>query len=230
MVTKTLVIPAAGSGERMQKEVPKPYLNLKGIPILERTIRRFLELEGLEQITVVTSESYIKLTRDMLSSLLPDTMHGEVVLGGEERQHSISNALSQIIEADLVIVHDAVRPFVKQEHIESCCEAAFEVGAAVLGIPATDTIKYVTEDFYIENTPPRTVMWQTQTPQVFQREVLIKAYKQAEKDDFLGTDDSSLVERMGQKVKMIEGDRMNLKITYPQDFETAKLMIDQNWM
>lgn len=230
MVTKTLVIPAAGSGERMQKEVPKPYLELRGISILERTIRRFMELEGLEQVAVVTSEDYIELTREKLSSLLPNTIQGEVVLGGEERQDSISNALSQIIEADLVIVHDAVRPFVKQSHIESCCETAFEVGAAVLGIPATDTIKCVTKDHYIKNTPPRTAMWQTQTPQVFQREVLMKAYRQAEKDDFLGTDDSSLVERMGQEVKMVEGDRMNVKITYPQDFETAKLMIDQNWM
>ena len=230
MVTKTLVIPAAGSGKRMQKEVPKPYLELRGISILERTIRRFLELEGLKQVVVVASESYIELTRKKLSSLLPDTIRGDVVPGGGERQHSISNALSRIIAADLVMVHDAVRPFVKKEHIEACCEAAFEAGAAVLGIPATDTIKCVTKDHYVENTPPRTAMWQTQTPQVFQREVLIKAYKQARQDDFLGTDDSSLVERIGQKVKIVEGDQMNMKITYPQDFETAKLMIDQNWM
>lgn len=214
----------------MQKDVPKPYLELRGISILERTIRRFLGLQGLKQIVVVTSESYINLTREMLSSLLPNTIRGDVVAGGEERQHSISKALSRVIDSDLVMIHDAVRPFVTKEHIEACCEAAFEVGAAVLGIPATDTIKSVTKDHYIENTPPRTAMWQTQTPQVFQKEVLIKAYKQAEQDNFLGTDDSSLVERMGQKVKMVEGNRMNMKITYPQDFETAKLMIDQNWM
>lgn len=214
----------------MQKEVPKPYLELKGISILERTIRRFLGLEGLKQVVVVTSEDYIDLTWEMLGSLLPDMVRAEVVPGGEERQHSISNALSRIIAADLVIVHDAVRPFVKKEHIKTCCDAAFEVGAAVLGIPATDTIKCVTKDHYVENTPPRKAMWQTQTPQVFQREILIKAYKHARQDNFLGTDDSSLVERMGQKVKIVEGDRMNMKITYPQDFETAKLMIDQNWM
>jgi 2-C-methyl-D-erythritol 4-phosphate cytidylyltransferase len=131
------------------------------------------------------------------------------------------------VEGDnLVIVHDAVRPFVKLAHVKNCCEAAVKVGAAVLGVPAKDTIKRLDNDDLIVDTPSRKYLWQAQTPQVFKKEVLQEAYQKALEDNFIGTDDASLVERLGYPVKMVEGDRSNFKITYPLDLKLAKLLLD----
>lgn len=225
--TKALIIPAAGSGSRMQKEIPKPYLKLKGRTILERTITAFLPLGSLQQILVATSEDFLDRSRQILGSVLPDQIAGQAVIGGTERQHSIHRALHRTADVDLVVVHDAVRPFVKLKHIEACCRAAAETGAALVGIPARDTIKRLDERHFVRETPPRSLMWQAQTPQVFRKALLTKAYRQAEENQFTGTDDASLVERLGETVKMVEGDRTNIKLTYPVDLELAKLIIDQ---
>lgn len=225
--TKALIIPAAGSGRRMQKEIPKPFIKLKGQSILERTIRAFLPLTSLQQVIVATSEEFLDATRQILAPLLPDRIEGEAVIGGRRRQHSIHNALRVTADVDLVLVHDAVRPFVKSEHIEACCQAASKTGAALLGIPAKDTIKRVDERHLVQETPPRSCMWQAQTPQVFQKALLVKAYEHADRDQYTGTDDASLVERLGEAVKMVEGDHMNMKLTYPLDLELAELIIDK---
>lgn len=208
----------------MDKETPKPYLLLSSRTILEHTIRRFLPLENLQQIIVATSEAFMDDTSQILNSL-PDTVTKKSVIGGKERQHSINNALSEVGNVDLVIVHDAVRPFVKLNHIEDCCRAASAIGGAVLGVPAKDTIKRIDDQQIIRETPSRKYLWQTQTPQVFRKELILKAYSKAIDEGFIGTDDSSLVERLGQKVKMVEGDRSNFKITYPLDLELAQLLI-----
>ncbi len=208
------------------KETPKPYLVLSGRTILEHTIRRFQPLEGLQQIIVATSKAFLDDTLQILSNI-PGDIKKEGVLGGKERQHSIRNALGFIGDLDLVIVHDAVRPFVKLDHIETCCKAASEIGGAVLGVPAKDTIKRIDDEQIIQETPSRKYLWQTQTPQVFRKELIVEAYSKAIEDDFIGTDDSSLVERLGQKVKMVEGDRSNFKITYPLDLKMAKLLIQK---
>lgn len=226
MITKALVIPAAGQGRRMQKETPKPYLQLSGRTILEHTIRRFLPLEGLRQVLVATSEHYLETAESILHNLLPEEILGQCLVGGRERQHSIYNALGELSEVDLVMVHDAVRPFVSVEQIAACCRAASEVGGAVLGVPAKDTIKRVDDQQIIRETPSRDYLWQTQTPQVFRKQLILRAYEKARDDRFTGTDDSSLVERLGAKVKMVEGDRSNFKITYPLDLKLAKLIIN----
>lgn len=226
-VTKALIIPAAGSGSRMQKEIPKPFLKLKGRSILERTIRAFLPLASLQQVIVATSEDFLDATRKILDPLLSERIAGQAVIGGRQRQHSIHNALHVTADVDLVLIHDAVRPFVKLEHIEACCRAAFETGAALLGIPSKDTLKRVDERHHVQETPPRSFMWQAQTPQVFRKALVMKAYEHADRDQFTGTDDASLVERLGEPVKMVEGDRMNMKLTYPLDLELAELIIDK---
>src|SRR5690625_3666751 len=205
--TKALIIPAAGSGNRMQKQIPKPYLEVKNRTILERTIRAFLPLDSLRQIIVATSELYLDTARKMLETMLPDHIRGQVVDGGQQRQDSIRNALRVTGDVTLVLVHDAVRPFVKFEHIQECCRAASEVGAAALGIPSRDTIKRLDDRRLVLDTPSRAIMWQAQTPQVFKKPLLVEAYERAAEDQFTGTDDASLVERMGSPVRMIEGDR-----------------------
>lgn len=227
MTVKALVIPAAGAGKRMQKETPKPYLQLAGSCILEHTIRRFTALEGLEHVVIATSQPYLAEARQIIQEVLPDSIAGRCVTGGESRQHSIYNALRQISNVDLVLVHDAVRPFVQLEHIKKCCRTAWKVGGAVLGIPAKDTIKKVDNRQVIQETPDREYLWQSQTPQVFQLPLLLKAYERALEDKFVGTDDASLVERVGARVQMVEGDQSNFKITYPLDLKLAKLLMEE---
>jgi 2-C-methyl-D-erythritol 4-phosphate cytidylyltransferase len=222
----TLIIPAAGSGSRLNREIPKPYLQINGKTILEHTLQRFLGLENLRQVIVATSPQYIGRAEEVLKHVLPQGMSFHVIEGGAERQHSIFNTLKFVEEGCLVIVHDAVRPFVKPEHIESCCKAAMETGASVLGVPAKDTIKQIDKDKLILETPSRSFLWQAQTPQVFKKEILQEAYQTAFEENFIGTDDASLVERLGHPVKMVEGDRSNFKITYPLDLKLAKLLLD----
>lgn len=210
----------------MRKEVPKPFLTLRGQTILERTLSVFMPLGSLRQVIVATSGEFAAEARHIMESVLPEDIAGQAVIGGEERQHSIHNALERTADVDLVLVHDAVRPFVKLAHVEACCRAASETGAALLGIPAEDTMKRVDDRHIVRETPPRSLMWQAQTPQVFRKTLLVKAYERAAQDQFTGTDDAALVERLGETVKMVEGDRMNMKLTYPLDLQLAELIID----
>lgn len=211
----------------MQKHTPKPFLQLGNGTILEQTIRRFLPLDGLQQVLVATSESFLEKTELILEQVLPPQIKGSCLVGGKTRQESIYNALQKVFATDLVIVHDAVRPFVNVHHVQHCCSTAEQYGGAVLGVPAKDTIKRIDNQQKIKETPSRKFLWQAQTPQVFQKHLLVQAYQQAIEDDFVGTDDASLVERMGKTVKMVKGNRSNFKITYPLDLELAELLIDK---
>lgn len=221
----TLIIPAAGSGSRLNRETPKPFLEISGKTILEHTILRFLDLENLSQVFVATSPRYLSSAEEVLQKVLPEHITYQVIEGGAERQHSIFNTLKFVDAGNLVIVHDAVRPFVEPIHIENCCKAAMQTGASVLGVPAKDTIKKIDQNQMILDTPSRSFLWQAQTPQVFKKEILQEAYQKAFEENFIGTDDASLVERLGHPVKMVEGDRSNFKITYPLDLKLAKLLL-----
>ena len=231
MTKWSVIIPAAGSGERLGSKTPKPFLKVGGSAILQHTILRFLEVADLLQVIVATSEQSIPDVKEIFSNISQAAGSVEllVVEGAEERQLSIANTLSLISDqAELVAIHDAVRPFVKAAHIRHCCEAAKNSGGAVLGVPAKDTIKRVNADSIIIETPNRKDLWQAQTPQVFRKELLLSAYEEAARDKFIGTDDASLVERIGGKVQMVEGERENLKITYPVDLEIAELILKGN--
>lgn len=227
MNSKTLILPAAGTGSRMDQETPKPYLELEGRTVLERTLRRFLSLEGLGRVVVAASGDRMKQAKAILDHALPASMVSVVVEGGSERQHSIFTALRQAGESEVILVHDAVRPFVREGHIQACCEAALRHGGAVLGVPVRDTIKRTNESREVTATPERGSLWRAQTPQAFRREILLEAYRKAEEDHFVGTDDASLVERLGRRVQMVEGDRNNFKITYPEDLERARLLLEE---
>lgn len=215
-------------GERMNQNVPKPYIPIAGKTILEHTLRRFLPLEDLRQVIVATSAEYRDKALSVLDRCIPESIESESVEGGEERQHSIYNALRRVDDADLVAVHDAVRPFINADVIRQCIGAAAEAGGAVVGVRAKDTVKKVDENLFITGTPERKTLWQTQTPQIFRREILVEAYDRAFEDGFIGTDDSSLVERLGYRVRMIEGGRDNFKITYPIDLKLARLLFEEN--
>lgn len=230
MSSITVIIPAAGSGTRLDHDIPKPYIELGGAAILEHTVRRFIKVDGLSDLIVATSGRYRPAAEDILKSILPPKVAGRSVTGGRERQQSVYNALQVAVDGDseLIIIHDAVRPFVTLEKIEACCRAASESGAAVLGVPSRDTIKRIDRNRRVRETPSRSVLWQAQTPQVFRKEILLEAYHRAQEEEYQGTDDASLVERLGYDVQMIEGDHTNFKITYPLDLRLARLLIENH--
>ena len=222
-----VIIPAAGPGSRMGTQVPKPFLDLDGKAILEHTIQRFLEVDIIVQIIVATSLDWVNEVEGIFSRYCGKEVIFNVVLGGAERQFSISNALHTINkEVGMVAVHDAVRPFISKELIRKSCSKAKQYGGAIVAVPAKDTIKRVGNHLLIKETPNREELWQAQTPQIFRKELLVLAYKSAIKDNFAGTDDASLVERFGGKVAVVEGDRENLKITYPIDLKVAELILN----
>lgn len=224
-----LIIPAAGSGERLGTTIPKPYLKIAGRAILEHTLTQFCEVPGLKSVVVSTSDKYIEPTKAILTRLFPD-ISTNVVFGGTERQHSIKNALNVISsdDIDLVAIHDAVRPFVDHDSIRRCIEQSKIVGGAIVAVSAKDTIKVSDERRLVLQTPDRKNLWQAQTPQIFQIDLIKRAYQHALNENFLGTDDSSLVEYLGEKVAIVEGNRENFKITYPLDFKLAEWLIEKN--
>lgn len=211
----------------MGTDVPKPYLFLKGKTVLERTLSCFLELDSLEQVVVSTSEKYAEQTSEMLSRLFQD-IDTQVVLGGDRRQDSIFNALQEVLgSVNYVAVHDAVRPFVRQKIISECIRKSADAGAAITGVPVKDTIKRVSADGVIIESPDRSQLWQAQTPQVFRKDIYRDAFEYANDHHIDVTDDASLLEAMGVDVRMVEGDRENFKLTYPIDFKIAEMLVEE---
>lgn len=225
--TTVLIIPAAGSGSRLGSSVPKPFISIGGKTILEHTLSAFRGLSELREVIVAVQDYHLAEVDEMLKRQFPE-IPAAAVPGGSERQHSIRNALGAIqSEARLAAVQDAVRPFTDADLIRRCLKAA-EVGdGAIAAIPVRDTIKESEPagKSVIEQTPDRSRLWQAQTPQVFPVTLLRKAYERAAADRFEGTDDASLVERIGGRVNLVEGDIRNIKITYPFDLNVARWIL-----
>jgi len=150
-----------------------------------------------------------------------------LVPGGEQRQNSVYNGLQAIDKkTDTVVIHDGVRPFIQPDELESCILGARKFGACILGIPAGDTIKYVGKSGFIEKTLARDSIWLAQTPQAFKYELITRAHETARRDGYTGSDDASLVERLGVGVKIINGSKNNIKITVREDLVIARAMLD----
>lgn len=221
-----VVIPAAGFGTRMGTSKPKPFLALGDRTILWHTINAFTKVDSVCQIVVPTTKEWISEVVSIFDSFSSSDIQFDAILGGSERQYSIQNALEILNEhVKLVAVHDAVRPFISKSLIDKATVIAEQFGGAIVGVPAKDTIKKVDDRLSIIETPDRSKLWQAQTPQIFEKDLLLRAYKKANKEKFLGTDDASLIERVGGVIKMVEGDRENLKITYPVDLKIAELIL-----
>jgi 2-C-methyl-D-erythritol 4-phosphate cytidylyltransferase len=214
------IVPAGGLGTRMGSRRPKQYLRLDRVPILVATLRALGRTRGLAGIVVAVPEPQVAETRRLLARLrVPRIL--EVVAGGADRQESVWRALQRIPErAERVVVHDAVRPFIDAALVARVLAAAAG-GAATCGIPVRETVKRV-RDGAIEATIPRQGLWLTQTPQAFTRALLWEAHDKARRDGFAGTDDAMLVERLGVTVAMVHGLGQNLKITTPEDLQTAR--------
>ena len=217
------IIPAGGSGKRYGGKVPKQYLELEGVPVIIRTMMNFQRCEDVSIIIVAVAKEQITLIKDLINEY-NITKVKNIVLGGTERIYSINNALraKAIDNCDIVLVHDAVRPFPGRKLITEIIKNAEEYGAAIPGLPPSETIKSADEDDYVKNTIDRSELRNIQTPQGFKLPIIKEAYRNATDNNLFGTDDASLVEHTGKKVKIIPGNRQNIKITTPFDMTIAK--------
>jgi len=216
----TVIIAAAGAGRRMKADRPKQLLVLNDSPILVYTIRKFDRCGLVDRIVVAApQESVDEIRKIVLAAGFSKPV--SVVQGGARRQDSVATAMQHMdSDTTIVAVHDAVRPFVSVEEIEMVIRAADKQGAAVLAIPIVDTVKQIRRDL-IDSTLTREHLVLAQTPQVFRVEVLREAYERAKKDEYYGTDESSLVERMDYPVAIVRGSERNIKITRPADLSLA---------
>lgn len=222
------IIPAGGVGRRMGLPVPKQFSELSGIPILVRTIRAFMRVESIREIILAVPEDHIRQSREMAERFGLDRVT-RVVPGGATRQDSVLAGLDSLSgDIELVVVHDGVRPFVKPDLIAACIKAAERDGAAIAAIPVQDTLKAVSKENRIAETVSRTGLWQAQTPQVARMLLLRAAFDTAKRDGFVGTDEASLLERIGCTVTVVEGSRENIKITCPDDLLTAEALLMKN--
>lgn len=213
----TVVFPAAGQGSRMKLGMNKVFLELAGKPMLIRTLMKFSECPSVDKLVVVVARDEVAFVDHVLRAV-PHIKPYVVTAGGSERQYSIYNGLEVMdFNTDIVLVHDAARPFVSIETVEEVIASAREYGAAIAAVPEKNTIKVVNQDGVVKLTPDRAQLWEVQTPQGFKKEILLEAYEKANRDGFLGTDDASLVERLGQPVKIVRSDYRNIKITTPED-------------
>jgi 2-C-methyl-D-erythritol 4-phosphate cytidylyltransferase len=227
MRTTTAIVLAAGSGIRMGGATPKPFHPLAGRPIVLRALDRMFAASTVTSVVLVIAPPEMERCKDLLQS--DDSLRNRRWLlqsGGATRQHSARRGLELVApDCELVLLHDAARPFVTPALIDRCVETASEKGAVVLGLPVRDTIKEVSLDRWIRATPERSLLWEIQTPQVFHRELILLAHAQAARDGILATDDAMVVERTGARVYVLDGERTNIKITLPEDLRLAELMI-----
>ncbi|NOZ62950.1 MAG: 2-C-methyl-D-erythritol 4-phosphate cytidylyltransferase [Calditrichaeota bacterium] len=223
----TVIIAGGGRGTRMASAVAKQFLEIQGKPILFYTLKKFEQSSAIDNIVLTAPADSVGRVRDIVEKFHISKIRA-IVAGGNSRQESVGNGLKKVSEeTTLVAIHDAVRPFVSERHIRSVVEAARENDAAILAVPVKDTVKIAVEG-EIRATPDRRDMWLAQTPQVFSRQLIIRAYRRAAEENFIGTDDASLAERLGVTVRIVEGSYANIKITTPFDLEIAELVLRKN--
>lgn len=216
------LITAAGKGQRMQSPIPKQYLFLGGRPILAQTLQVFEDCPAIDGIYAITPQDQMDMVQRDIVEKYNFKKVFKVVRGGKMRQHSVWNGLRAIrSECSIVVVHDGVRPLIRKRLITQSIEAAKKNGAAVVAVPARDTVKRAVAGKKVQ-TLPREEIWLAQTPQTFQFPLLMKAYQKANQDGILGTDEASLVERLGHPITLIMGDYFNIKITTPEDLALAE--------
>ena len=213
------IIVAGGSGKRMGSPVKKQYIELKGKEILAYTIEAFEKFEGVDDIIVVVGEEDINKVNQEIVLKYGYIKVKKVVAGGTERQDSVYNGLLATDEATkYVMIHDGARPFVSKKVLEEALAKTKECKATIVAVPVKDTIKQISaETGAVEATPKRETLWAVQTPQSFEKALLMNAYDRAQKKGLQVTDDSMIVEAYGKKVYVVTGDYTNIKITTPED-------------
>ena len=220
-----VIIVAAGSGSRMNMGINKQFIKLKDKEIIVYTLEKFYKHKNIDEIVVVVKEEEAEFFKNEIIDKY-NFENIKIAYGGKERQNSVYNGLKMLDDkCDIVLVHDGARPFISENLIDNCIEEAKNHNAVVVGVPVKDTIKVINEDNDIVETPERSKLWAVQTPQTFNYDILVKSYEDAFENEFYGTDDAMLVERIGYKVKMIEGSYNNIKITTQEDLNIGKQIL-----
>ncbi len=219
------IIPAAGRGKRIGASVPKQFLEIQGKPLLHHTLTVFASCKLIDYVVLVMPRADVdEMGEDWLNKY---EIVREVVVGGEQRQDSVYNGFNSLEEGtDIVVVHDGVRPFTTPQMIIATVEAAQQHGAAITAIPVSDTVKQAADGF-VKQTVSRDGLWRVQTPQAFQYGLLQQAFKKAKKDSYYGTDEGSLVEYLGERVKIVPGSELNIKITRKEDLVLGESLLSR---
>lgn len=222
------IVPSAGKGKRLNSSIQKPYIKIKDKPILAYTLIKLSENTHITEIIVAVDKDKIsKARREIVNRY--NIKKARLVKGGKERKDSVYNALKSIsADIDYVLIHDGIRPFITHDLIDSSLRAAYRFGASIVAIPVKPTLKFIQKDRFIKYTPKRENYWEAQTPQVFKRDLIERAYRIAKKKNIKATDDSMLVEMIGVKPKIVMGSYRNIKITTREDLDLAKIIVKRN--
>ena len=219
------IVVAAGSGSRMGTGTKKQYLLLNDKPLLIHTLEVMEAQNKINGIILVVPSADIDFCKELIKEYSIKKILC-IVSGGDSRGVSVYNGLQAVPEdSEFVVVHDGARPFLSQKVLEEVIETAKAEGAAIVGVPVKDTIKQANASGLIQQTLERSSLWAIQTPQVFEKELLLKCYKRAFKENLQGTDDAFIVESYGYPVKIVHGDYKNIKITTKEDLEYAEYLI-----
>lgn len=222
------VIVAAGSGKRMNSRKPKQFLTVAGKPVLWHTLQRFIKSGIFSEIVLVINRDSLRYCQENILKKYK-LIQVKLVAGGKERQDSVYQGLKNLSPCDYVAIHDGVRCLVTEQIIRKTVQAAVKYQAAVAAVPVKDTIKECGAGDIVKRTIDRGTLWIIQTPQVFQYVLIMKAYQQAMKKGFYGTDDASLAEKLGRKVKLVMASYNNIKITTAIDLSIADNVIRKGW-
>ncbi len=229
MIKATVLIPAAGTGRRMGGSVRKQYLELCGRPILAHTLTLFEDHPLIENIYPIVPSADISYCQEQIIDRYGFSKVQQIIAGGADRQASVRNGLDALAKDGFnqpqrpILIHDGARPLFDSQRLSALLESIDKIGACIFGVPAKDTIKDV-ENNKIVGSPDRNRLWQAQTPQGFQYQLIRNAFDQADADGFVATDDASLLERLGCPVQVLEGDYRNIKVTTPEDILIAEAL------
>ena len=224
MTKKTsAIITAAGHGRRMGESRKKQFLMLGEVPIIVHTLKTFQDSASINEIILVVPDDKIDYCKQEIVNSYKFTKVKKIVTGGEKRQESVFNGLKSVSrEMDLVAVHDGVRPFLSKSILENSIKKAKEKGSVVVAIPVKDTLMKISDQGMVVGGQNRDSIWRIQTPQIFKKEILISAFEKALKDNFCGTDESTLVARLRIPVYVVNGSELNIKITTPEDIDLGE--------
>ncbi len=226
----SVIIPAGGVGKRFGSQVPKQFAELGDIPLIVHTIRIFDTVEDVEAIVIPVHNEWFTFTKELIEKYKCDKVK-EVIIGGLERQDSVYNGLlsETVKNSEIVLVHDAVRPFASAKLVQRIINETEDFGAVIPGIPPKETVKEKTNNGLVVKTLERQKLSLIQTPQGFWTDVITSAYRKAKEASFFGTDEASLVEFIGYKVTIIDGEDENIKITTPFDLKIAELIMKEKY-
>lgn len=220
-----VVIAAGGTGTRFGSDIPKQFLEIDDIPVIAHTISKFENCNEIKEIVISVHKDYLVYCSDIVKKFGFKKVT-TVLEGGKTRQQSVFKGIKVLSsDVDYVLIHDAARPMVSIDTITKCCEAVRKYGASAAGSKVVDTLKLSEDGDFIQGTVDRSKMWQIQTPQCFNRDLILKFHKNAAFEGFEATDDCMLAEHYGQKIKLIESGRDNIKITEPKDLIIAEVLL-----